>query len=264
MNYLNRLNSRPDVFLKRSSLKLVSYTLFNSTNEFIQPDSLIETFKILPNSYFQLKEKGSRLNKLNLMDSILTFYYLAMPPVITLPKLKFKNFYHQNSTKAVQATKTTTIRFCIEIDHGSDDRQILWPRTVQSFTGNSNPETKSRDFREFYYDGEIKKNQNGIFTKTNDLESKVQLEPSKYCQENADFKKKNTGSSLFLDVEYTINTDDQNWSLVYIDLLFNTDTVVPIRTFNHELEFSSIPIIAPDNNFPFDDCFGLGCDSELK
>ena len=118
-----------------------------------------------------------------------------------------------------QSSSSTVVRFCIEIDHGANERQILWPRTVQSIAGNSNLETGSRDFRAYYKSetGEIVKSKDGIFEKTGDLESRVQLEPSEYCQSNAGFVKKEGGSSLFLDVEYEIKTES-NWSLMYIDL----------------------------------------------
>ena len=72
---------------------MISYTLFNSSNQFIQPDSLIETFKILPNAYYQIKETGMKLNKLNLVDSILTFYYSAFKNFG--PAQKFGHFWRK-------------------------------------------------------------------------------------------------------------------------------------------------------------------------
>ena len=146
-----------------------------------------------------------------------------MPPVITLPKLNFQNFNQDNLTKTDGLSKTglksstTTVRFCIEIDHGTNERQILWPKTVKSYSGNSNSVTKTRDFREFYFDAdtdEILESEEGAFEKTADLESTVQLDPSDYCQKNAGFEKKLGGSSLYLDIEYTVETQS-NWNLMY-------------------------------------------------
>ena len=146
-----------------------------------------------------------------------------MPPVITLPKLNFQNFNQDNLTKTDGLSKTglksstTTIRFCIEIDHGTNERQILWPKTVKSYSGNSNSVTKTRDFREFYFDAdtdEILESEEGAFEKTADLESTVQLDPSDYCQKHAGFEKELGGSSLYLDIEYTVETQS-NWNLMY-------------------------------------------------
>ena len=184
-----------------------------------------------------------------------------MPPIPQLPHIYQQSF----SDNRTGINDEYQLRWCGEIRHSDDDVSILWPRRIHLYEGRSNSLTASRDFRTNYIEqqtGEVKKTLDTFLKNVKDLTSKIELIPSEFCKKELDVEEE-PKASLFLDSSYKVEYESMRWSMNFINIEFNTDTILPVRRFEHDLTFTILPALAPDV-YSYATCAGIGCKGILK
>ena len=258
-NYLDRFKSRPS-WNYASKDELTTFLILDGNSEWVQADQSMIYQKFMPEhrTYYRILLDG-RLTENGFINTFLTFYYLAMPPIPQLPHIYQKSL----SDNRTSLSDEYQVRFCGEIRHSDDDISILWPRRIHLYQGKSNNVTHCRDFRSKYLnftDSEIMTTSETRLKNVQDLTSKIELLPSEFCQEELKVDQE-PKASLFLDASYSIKYESQRWSLNFVNIEFNTDTIF-VRRFEHDLTFTILPALAPDI-YSYSTCTGIACKGML-